>query len=82
MARGDQMEEMIPRIRTEKPKDHMIAAPVDLETKNKIIAIANESFAGIEARVVRCAIMEYISARELLKGFKGADFPKLNTESN
>ena len=65
MARGDQMEEIIPRVRTEKPKDHMIAAPVDLETKNKIIAIANESFAGIEARVIRCAIEQYLVRQQL-----------------
>lgn len=61
------MDKMIPRVRTEIPKEYMVSAPVDLQTKNRIIEIANERYAGIEARVVRAAINGFLKRMDEAK---------------
>jgi len=54
------MAEILQKDRQENPREYMVSAPVDLTTKNKIIKIANTRFDGIEARVLREAISDYI----------------------
>lgn len=54
------MAGVLQKDRQENPREYMVSAPVDLNTKNKIIEMANSLFDGIEARVIRDAIARYV----------------------
>ena len=59
------MGKIIPHTSKENPKEYMVAAPVDVLMKNRVRALADMNYDGIEARVVRKAIETYLEGCDL-----------------